>query len=227
MAGPSIFPPTLLDADQAIRGAYDEANGRFRVETAATIIDGAVEVAITAEDDNIAIKDPVTGATLRVNSDGSINANTTGIGGNASVGLTGTTAPTSATELGAIDPSGDLVGLKTDNTGALVTSGTSTVTGDVTTTETGLNAFQTSQYTVGLTAIQLVPTALANRSSLSVAIIADPTAIVYIGNDNTVTTSTGYPLYDKNSIELDLTPTGQIWAISDTTNQTVAVMEIG
>lgn len=90
----------------------------------------------------------------------------------------------------------------------------------------GLDAFRTSQYTVGTSAVQLAPTALVNRSSLSVAVIADPTAIVYIGNDNTVTTSTGYPLYDKNSLELDLTDSSQIWAISDTPNQTVAVLEI-
>lgn len=75
MAGPSPFPPTNLDANQAVRGAYDEEKGRFRVETEATIIDGAVEVAINADSDNIAIKDPSTGATLHINPDGSINVN--------------------------------------------------------------------------------------------------------------------------------------------------------
>lgn len=62
--------------------------------------------------------------TLGVNSDGSINVNVLSGGGgggsNASVGATGSTAPTSATELGAVDTDGKLQALNIDDTGALI-----------------------------------------------------------------------------------------------------------
>ena len=67
------------------------------------------------------IKDGFNGGSdnqLKVNSDGSINV-TGGGSSNASVGLTGQTAPTSATEIGAIDSSGKLQPLLIDSTGRL------------------------------------------------------------------------------------------------------------
>lgn len=177
------------------------------------------------------IKDGFNGGSdnqLKVNSDGSINANTTGGSSNASVGITGTTAPTSATEIGGINPSGNLEGLLVDNSGALIvnSSGTSVVTGTVTSKVEGLTAFKTSQYPIGLTAVQITPTPLTNRSSISITVEAAPNIAVYIGTDNTVTTSTGYPLYDGSTIQLDLTPTGNIWAITATATQTIAALEI-
>lgn len=98
--------------------------------------------------------------------------------------------------------------------------------GQIDTTQQGLNAFQTSQYSIGTTAVQITPTALTNRSSLSLTIIATPNVPVYIGNSNSVSTSTGYPLYNGNTIELDLTPSGSIWAISTAAGQIVAALEI-
>lgn len=57
---------------------------------------------------------------LLINPDGSINVNSSGGGGsNASVGLTNTTAPTSATEIGGVDPTGKLQSIKTDVNGNL------------------------------------------------------------------------------------------------------------
>lgn len=57
---------------------------------------------------------------LLVNPDGSINVNGGGGGGsNASVGPVGSTAPGSATEVGGVDPSGNLVPVSTDSTGAI------------------------------------------------------------------------------------------------------------
>lgn len=69
--------PSTLDASQCIQGAYDEAKGRLRVEGEATIVNGMLEVAINATDDNIAIKDPSTGNILHINNNGSINTNVT------------------------------------------------------------------------------------------------------------------------------------------------------
>lgn len=65
--------PTLLDQNQIFQRAFDEANDRLRVDTAATIINGAMEVAIDATTDNIQIKDPNNGNGLVINNDGSIN----------------------------------------------------------------------------------------------------------------------------------------------------------
>lgn len=90
----------------------------------------------------------------------------------------------------------------------------------------GLGMFQTSQYAIGVTAVQLAPTALPNRSSLSVTVEAAPNVAVYIGNSSSVTISTGYPLYDGSTLQLDLTPAGSIWAITATAGQTIAVLEI-
>jgi hypothetical protein len=179
------------------------------------------------------IKDGFNGGSdyqLKVNSDGSINANTSGGGGsNASVGLTGTTAPTSATELGAVDSGGKLQPLQVDPSGKLLVdiTGTSTVTGTVNANIEGLTSFQTSQYTVGTSAVQLAPTPLTNRSSLSVKAVLTGTNLVYVGNSNAVTSSTGYVLFNGDSLQLDLTPAQQIWAIASAASQTVFLLEIG
>lgn len=139
-------------------------------------------------------------------------------GNNASVASTGTTAPTSATEIAGIDPDGNLKAVSIDAHGFINVNGVST--------EAGLHSFQTSQYSILTTASQLAPTPLANRSSLSITISAPPNTPVYIGNSSAVTTSNGYPLYDKDSIQLDLTPAGQVWAICASGSPSAAVMEI-
>lgn len=165
---------------------------------------------------------------LLVNPDGSINVNSTGGGGgsNPSVGPTGVTAPTSATEIGGIDPSGNLHAVSVDANGFVNVNGTSVVTGTVTTDQAGLDSFQTSQYTIGTSAVQLAPSPLANRSSISITISADPNIAVYIGNSSSVTVSNGYPLYDGSTLQLDLTPSGNVWAISTIASQIAAVLEI-
>lgn len=176
------------------------------------------------------IKDGYNGGSdsqLKVNSDGSINVNGGGSGGsNASVGPTGVTAPTSATEIAGIDPSGNLHAVSVDVNGFLNVSGTSVVTGSVTTEQAGLNAFQTSQYAIGLTAVQLAPAPLPNRSSISITVEADPNVAVYIGNSSAVTVNNGYPLYNGSTLQLDLTDTGMVWAITATAGQNIAVLEI-
>src|ERR1700677_5185447 len=113
---------------------------------------------------------------LKVNPDGSINVDVTGGGGgsNASVGTNNTTAPGSSTQIAGVDTAGALIPISVTSSGLLNvnTSGTSTVSGTVTSDQAGLNAFQTSQYSVGTSAVQLAPTPLANRSSLSITISA-------------------------------------------------------
>lgn len=60
---------------------------------------------------------------LLVNNDGSINVKTSGGSmANPSVGPTGAVAPTSATEVGGINPSGNLTPLMVDANGSLITT---------------------------------------------------------------------------------------------------------
>jgi hypothetical protein len=112
--------------------------------------------------------------------------------------------------------------------GSINVQGNTTVSGTVNTNLNGLNAFQTSQYTVGITAIQLTPIPLVNRSSLSIKVIATSSSdMVYIGNSNAVTAGTGYFLFNGDTIQMDLTPLDQIYAIGTSPGQIVAVLEIG
>lgn len=115
-----------------------------------------------------------------------------------------------------------------DVTGALKVTGDSVVSGTVDANIKGLNTFQTSQYTVGTSAVQLTPTPLANRSSMIVKVVTTNSSVaVFIGNSSGVTTSTGFPLFNGDAIELDLTGADPIYAISGTAGQSVYVLELG
>lgn len=108
----------------------------------------------------------------------------------------------------------------------VVTSGSSVVSGTVNTNVLGLNVFQTSQYSVGLSAVQLTPAPLTNRSSMSVKATCTSSNAVYLGNSNAVTTSTGYPLFNGDVTNIDLTGSSQLWAIASAASQTVYVLEL-
>lgn len=162
------------------------------------------------------IKDGYAGGSdnqLKVNSDGSINVNASGGGGGSNVTIVegGNTA--------IVTPAGALT---------VVSTGSSTVTGTVNTNLNGLNNFQTSQYSVGTSAVQLTPTPLSNRSSLSIKVVTSNDAgIVYVGNSSGVTVSTGYGLFNGDSIQLDLTTADSVYVISNLAGQIVYVLEIG
>ena len=147
---------------------------------------------------------------------------------NSSIGTNGSAAPNSSTQVAAQNASGLLVPLMVDPSGKLLvdTSGTSTVTGTVDANINGLNVFQTSQYTVGLTVVQLTVTPLTNRSSMSIKATCSGSNAIFIGNSNAVTTSTGFPLFNGDVINLDLTGASKVWAIASSANQTLYIMEI-
>ena len=149
---------------------------------------------------------------------------------NPSVGANNITAPTSSTQIGAQNTAGQLIPLMVDPSGKLLvdTSGTSTVTGTVDANINGLSTFQTSQYVVGSTAVQLTPVPLVNRSSMSIKVKTTTSVdMIYVGNSNSVTTTTGYVLFNGDSLQLDLTAPQVVWAIGTSPGQTVYVMEIG
>lgn len=80
---------------------------------------------------------------------------------NASVGTTGTTAPTSATEVAGIDPSGNLHPLQTDSSGKLEVTGTLSVGAGF----SALSPGYPTQVAVGTTSVPLIA-ANTNRKYL-------------------------------------------------------------
>lgn len=147
-------------------------------------------------------------------------------GNNASVGENGDPAPTSSTLVAGIDPDGDLKALSVDENGHLNVNTETTVTNTVTTSVEGLNSFQTSQYVIGTSAIQITPTPLVNRSSLSLRVTADSGVAIFIGPTAGLTLMNGYPLYDGDTLQMDITPANTIYAISDTPGQVLFALEV-
>lgn len=123
------------------------------------------------------------------------------------------------------DGAGHFLAVNAD--GSINTSGTSTVTGTVNSNIVGLTNFQTSQYTIGTSAVQITPTPMAGRSSMSLKVKTVGGGIVYVGNSSGVTTSTGYALFNGDSLQLDLTAAHVVYAISDGAGQTLFALEIG
>lgn len=66
-----LYPPSNLDSNQVLQHAFDDATQRLRVETDATVIAGAMEVAIDHTTDSIKIGDGID--LLSINSDGTID----------------------------------------------------------------------------------------------------------------------------------------------------------
>lgn len=91
----------------------------------------------------------------------------------------------------------------------------------------GLSTFQTSQYTVGTSAVELTPTPMTDRRSISIKAITVSGNIIYIGNSAAVTIATGYPLFNDDVLNMDLTPADTIYAIASAAGQTICVLEIG
>jgi hypothetical protein len=92
----------------------------------------------------------------------------------------------------------------------------------------GLTAFQTEQYTINTSAVQITPIPMPERSSIGFkAICTSSTDAVYIGNSSAVTVSTGYPLFSHDTLEMDLEGTDTIYAIGTSAGQTLCVIELG
>jgi hypothetical protein len=200
-----------LSQEQIIQQVFDPVNNALQTEINAPItIDGEVAVEFSAASgDNVAIANQTGTNFLVINSNGSINASITDFP--AEVEVTQGTSPWTVS--GSVTVSN------------FPTS--QTISGTVNTNLNGLVSFQTSQTTVGTSAVQLDSSPLSGRTSLSVKVITSGGAIIFIGNSTSVTTSNGYPLFNGDSIQLDLTTAEHIWAISANTGQTACLLEIG
>lgn len=149
---------------------------------------------------------------LKVNPDGSINVVGGGGGGTTNVNVhDGAGNPIDSTS-GALN---------------VFTTGNSTVTGTVTTEQAGLDSYKTTQYTVGTSEIQLAPTPLTNRSSVSFKIhTSSGTDFVLFAQSPGQAATNGYRLDDGESLQFDLTDTGKIYVIGSSPGQTVYLLEM-
>jgi hypothetical protein len=175
------------------------------------------------------IKDGYNGGSdnqMKVNADGSINVNTSGGGGTTSTNLTEVGGAAIAEGQTTMANSLPVVIASNQSPINVVTSGTSTVSGTVSTVEDPLANFQTSQYSVGATPVQITPTPLADRSSISLRVTTIAGNAIFIGTSASVSITTGYPLYNGDTIQMDLSPTNSIWAISGASGQTMYALEM-
>lgn len=107
--------------------------------------------------------------------------------------------------------SGDYQSFKTDALGRLWMNDTN-------------QTMENSAVAVGAIATDLVATDLANRKRILVQNLGNRS--IYIGKDNTVTTSNGAELFPGSSLELDIGPGVNIHAISASGTQDVRVLQL-
>lgn len=185
-----------LDMSQIIQRAFEESTDRLRVDAEVSAVIG--EVVIDASTSSVAIGDRNTGNLLKVNADGSIDADV---------------ILNAATDNVAISDGTDTLAINTD--------------GSINVELEGLASFQTSGYIIGTSAVQLTVIPLANRSSVGFKAVCSGSNAIYIGNSSSVTTANGWPLFDHDALELDLKGTQQVWAISNAMAQSLYVVELG
>lgn len=160
---------------------------------------------------------------LKVNTDGSINVNSSGSGGNASVGSNNSTAPASSTQIGGIDPNGNLQAVKIDSAGELITNGTAVPAGLRT-------AGRITTMLVGTSATELPAVALTNRNALSVTNLSNVT--LYIGfsaavtADSVVGLNSGWEIGPNEGFNIDITNNIPIYGIVASGSITIKVMEL-
>ncbi len=91
-------------------------------------------------------------------------------------------------------------------------------------TEAGEKEVRAKEFTVGSqTAVKLAIAGSPNRRKLFVTNIPDVT--IFIGDAN-VSTSTGFPLYPRDEIELDVDETAEVWAIAESGTSDVRILEV-
>ncbi len=144
-----------------------------------------------------------------------------------SIGSTNEEAPLYATLIGGVDASGKLQPALIDTLGNLKTSGTATVTGNVNANINGLNSFDTPQFTVGTTAVQI--TLLTGQSSMTLKAICSGQNSIWIANNNGVTAGVGgggYPMFNGDVTNMDVTNSPSVWAIATAAAQTICTIRL-
>ncbi len=145
---------------------------------------------------------------------------------NPSVGPINVTAPTQATEIAGVNPEGALTPVSVSDNGYVNVNATfgGTVTTD--TNIEGLNSFQTTQYIVGTSEIQITNPPLTNRSSISLKVVATGANAIFICQASGSVLTEGFPLYNGDNLQMDLTPSGNIYVQATAAGQNLYVLEI-
>lgn len=195
----AFLPDTAnLSTDQILNQVYDNTDNSLRVDATVTAVIG--DVVINSATSSVTIGNPNNGFTLAVQPDGSINVNT-------------------------------LIKSTVDSIAIGNQAGTNFMSvnadGSINTELEGLGTFQTSQYIVNTSAVQITPTPLANRSSIGFKAICSTSQMIFIGNSNGVTSTTGYPMFNGDSLQMDLTGAQQVWAVASAAGQVLAAIELG
>ena len=68
---------------------------------------------------------------------------------------------------------------------------------------------------------------MTNRSSMSFKAVCSAGASIYVGNSSGVTSSTGWPLFNGDTLQIDIKSTQAVYVIASSSGQTLYVLEIG
>lgn len=170
---------------------------------------------LDASQDNVAISDGTD--TLGVNADGSINVN---FASGAQIEIT------DGTDTLAINADGSINSVVTATDLDIRDLSFATDSVDVTGSEVkndAYNTFKATAQTVTSTASQLAATSLTDRSRITVQNLG--VKEIYVGEANTVTTSTGVRIARGASAEFDASATATLWAITPSGTADVRLME--
>lgn len=141
------------------------------------------------------------------------------------IGDNGSPSPSQSTQISGVDPSGNVKPVAVDADGNIITSGTSTVTGSV--NVLGLTAFKTTIYDVDdLTIIQLFTVTFPNQSVVTVKAVCTGANYISIKEDNNPLTI-GWPLYNGDTLQMDLTGAQNIYAIASAAGQILHGIQMG
>lgn len=143
---------------------------------------------------------------------------------NSSIGVNGSPAPSHSTEIAGINPEGNLTPVSVTDNGFVNVN--ASFGGTVDTDLAGLGTFQTSQYNIGTTEVQITPSPLANRSSVTLKVITTSGNQIFICNTSGSVLTQGYPLFNGDSLTMDLTTSGTIYAVATADGQNLYALEM-
>jgi len=186
MPGPNA-PYTQLDADQVLKQSFDETNDRLRVDASVTAV--VAGVTLDAATSDIAIADRITGDLLKVNPDGSIDANVVvSASGGDNIAISDGTHTLDVNADGSINVKAndlDIRNLSATQDNVAISNGVTTLAinldGSINVsgvaTETTLSSIETSIQSIDAKLPTLGPNVAANSVSVTLATDEAPLAV--------------------------------------------------
>lgn len=90
----------------------------------------------------------------------------------------------------------------------------------------GLVSWKVNQAAITTAASQIANPALAGRKTISIKALTSNTVSIYVGADNTVTSSTGYELPAGGAIDMEISDVNAIWCIAGSGTQKACWAEV-